>query len=363
MNESKLFPNQNLVSSLTKNVSVQTEPLSIPSQIESFVPLLSKETTITSEIKGKEYLNSSLISNDNIQIEIPNDTIGQVDELDEIYFQNQTQLLTQLLNEEEKIPVIRNNEVFDDSKTYSSLQLAFKNPVDVNNRKYEDIITGASHSFVPKNLNKRENGTEKPPLPPKRTKKLETMIGRDSLTNINQPEISGNYISRSYTDIGTVRGSRCSLNISERQSSQPPVEIVPNFSTLPNPKKKNNFFSNLFRKKTKSTTKLPQETNASLLGSTRSITKSAGNVSTISSNSIHIPLKVDTITDRAENMVVSQESAMIGDNDYIKNDDFDINLDVTEAEHYALYTSVAPYATQSEFDEMSCYYAPVENTK
>lgn len=39
----------------------------------------------------------------------------------------------------------------------------------------------------------------------------------------------------------------------------------------------------------------------------------------------------------------------------------DPSVDLTEAEHYALYTSVAPYATQSEFDENSCYYAPVEH--
>lgn len=38
----------------------------------------------------------------------------------------------------------------------------------------------------------------------------------------------------------------------------------------------------------------------------------------------------------------------------------DPNIDLTEAEHYALYTSVAPHATESEFDESSCYYAPVE---
>lgn len=37
------------------------------------------------------------------------------------------------------------------------------------------------------------------------------------------------------------------------------------------------------------------------------------------------------------------------------DDDF-----VTEAENYALYTSVAPRATDSEFDDTSCYYSPVE---
>lgn len=39
----------------------------------------------------------------------------------------------------------------------------------------------------------------------------------------------------------------------------------------------------------------------------------------------------------------------------------DPSVDLTEAEHYALYTSVAPHATQSEFDEASAYYAPVED--
>ncbi|XP_073989368.1 embryonic polarity protein dorsal-like isoform X3 [Rhodnius prolixus] len=38
-------------------------------------------------------------------------------------------------------------------------------------------------------------------------------------------------------------------------------------------------------------------------------------------------------------------------------------VDVTEAEHYALYTSVAPHATASEFDEMSFYYSSVEQQK
>lgn len=38
----------------------------------------------------------------------------------------------------------------------------------------------------------------------------------------------------------------------------------------------------------------------------------------------------------------------------------DPSVDLTEAEHYALYTSVAPHATESEFDEASAYYSPIE---
>lgn len=38
----------------------------------------------------------------------------------------------------------------------------------------------------------------------------------------------------------------------------------------------------------------------------------------------------------------------------------DSSVDLTEAEHYALYTTLAPHATESEFDENSCYYQPIE---
>lgn len=37
--------------------------------------------------------------------------------------------------------------------------------------------------------------------------------------------------------------------------------------------------------------------------------------------------------------------------------------ELTDAEHYALYTAMAPHATASEFDDMSCYYSPVEAGK
>lgn len=65
--------------------------------------------------------------------------------------------------------------------------MTFNNLVDVNNTKYEDIFTGAFHSFATKYFNKRVNGTEKPPLSRNRTKRIETVFGGDSLTNINQP--------------------------------------------------------------------------------------------------------------------------------------------------------------------------------
>ncbi|KAH8308414.1 hypothetical protein KR059_012515 [Drosophila kikkawai] len=42
------------------------------------------------------------------------------------------------------------------------------------------------------------------------------------------------------------------------------------------------------------------------------------------------------------------------------NVQLDPNLDLTEAEHFALYTSIPPLAAASEFDETSAYYAPVD---
>ncbi|XP_075224154.1 uncharacterized protein LOC142325996 isoform X1 [Lycorma delicatula] len=61
----------------------------------------------------------------------------------------------------------------------------------------------------------------------------------------------------------------------------------------------------------------------------------------------------------------SRKSLLIDDSKPIENfdDDDDDNgnkIVMTEAEHYALYTSLAPHATASEFDEMSFYYSPVE---
>lgn len=38
----------------------------------------------------------------------------------------------------------------------------------------------------------------------------------------------------------------------------------------------------------------------------------------------------------------------------------DDDVDLTEAEHFALYTSIAPHATASEFDEASAFYVPVD---
>ncbi|XP_065203085.1 embryonic polarity protein dorsal-like isoform X1 [Planococcus citri] len=63
------------------------------------------------------------------------------------------------------------------------------------------------------------------------------------------------------------------------------------------------------------------------------------------------PMKNDTTSRRSS---IKSKTSL----DKVSLSDSDISL--TEAEHYALYTSVAPRATDSEFDENSCYYSPVE---
>nr|APR62730.1 embryonic polarity protein dorsal-like isoform X1 [Harmonia axyridis] len=78
------------------------------------------------------------------------------------------------------------------------------------------------------------------------------------------------------------------------------------------------------------------------------------------------------ILNEKENAIIvniSQDKTMIsGDRNSLITDGDSLTLvgeglDLTEAEHYALYTVMAPHATQSEFDEMSCYYAAVEGGK
>ncbi|KAL1121959.1 hypothetical protein AAG570_003367 [Ranatra chinensis] len=56
----------------------------------------------------------------------------------------------------------------------------------------------------------------------------------------------------------------------------------------------------------------------------------------------------------------SREGSVVSETVVVEDDRSDL---LTEAEHYALYTSVAPHATASEFDEMSFYYSPVEGQK
>lgn len=313
-----------------------------------------------------------------------NELINQVAELDEIYSDTQARLQRELKDVDRPPQDITFNESFDDAKTYSSLQLAFKNPIEIDLKATNDVVLVSPVTPVINMplTNKRENEVEKlPPLPPKRTKKIETYIG-GSMTSIqlseNSPE---NKLSRAgSTRDAPIRSHSFNLQRPKSQTELIPpgkrLPPTPNFSTLPNPKKRG-FFSKLFRGKSKTPTtsretSVTPSTKSNIFSSTKSLqvgsnlAKSSGNISTHSANSIRIPLK-DSPPSSNLNLAAPDSSNLypIANKNPLNltNEDFDMNLDLTEAEHYALYTAMAPHATQSEFDEMSCYYAPVEGGK
>ncbi|XP_030763654.1 embryonic polarity protein dorsal-like isoform X2 [Sitophilus oryzae] len=290
------------------------------------------------------------------------------------------------------------DESFDDARTYSSLQLAFKNPLSLEvHQRYEDIIINPPSpriSVAPTVLPpkpapkvtpppKRDNDSTLPPLPPKRTKKLETYIG-GSMTSI---QLTGKQADVLLTRSGSMRSTSVSRTQSfnlQRPKSQgelsPPgksLPPVPNASaTLPNPKKRG-FFSKLFgRKSSKVNTPAPsRETSVTRschssksLQVDQTLSKSSGNISTHSSNSIRIRLKDDspppnTSTATSLSVTPIPTSNQLFPTAPMYDEDLDLQMDLTEAENYALYTAMAPQATQSEFDEFSCYYAPVEGGK
>ncbi|ERL85515.1 hypothetical protein D910_02934 [Dendroctonus ponderosae] len=338
-----------------------------------------------------------------------NEIINQVAELDEIYADTHAKLLNEALKEigNEKPPIgqTAQEESFDDARTYTSLQLAFKNPVPVKvaSSRYEDVIitplspqvevaptapkaavpkpTLASPPIVPPKSSNFNGDGVLPPLPPKRTKKLETYIG-GSMSSI---QLTGKQADILLTRSGSMKSASVSrtqsFNLQRPKSHAelaPPgkhLPPVPNASaTLPNPKKRG-FFSKLFgRRSSKSSVRAPsrEPSVTPSYNSSRSLqvenvlAKSSGNISTYSSNSIRIRLKDESpppITGPDSFSSLQAPITTMAPSHPTPDEDMDVQLDLTEAENYALYTSMAPHATQSEFDEFSCYYAPVEGGK
>jgi c-Rel proto-oncogene protein len=360
--------------------------------------------------------------------------------------------------------------VFDDSATYTSLQRAFKNPVEmqmgppVPQRPQIDVDT---YDFVDTHMLinppapvidvslKRESKEEEklPPLPPKRVKK--TPFAPEINDNKQNKENNVQELLESPSHKGSTRSltprPQSQIIIVKSTEHLPPTKKLPpkptgntDSNTLPR-QKKPGFFSKLFsRKKSKSDINSPskdtpvESREPSVLhfdladpnrGSIRSIRslkpiqdnrkitgkplgRSASSVSGkrphITADVTYIPLKGDSLSslparsgsgthislpgndtyerispgllcpnDRKTMSALqladlplkegNMELVAIADAQSIKNlceGDFGLELDpsvdLTEAEHFALYTAIAPHATQSEFDENSCYYAPVE---
>lgn len=256
-----------------------------------------------------------------------NDLLNQVAELDEIYSDTQARLF--MLGQDDSGKSVRNEQPMDvnynDSDTYSSLQLAFKNPVEMQC----DVIS-AQGPIIDVAPLKRDNDGEKlpPPYPPKRIRKAGSVLGSDMHLADTEEKPPALPVKRSVS-FNSVR---------PRSELIAPVKKLPPTpsSTLPNPKKQG-FLSKLFSKRPKKSKHDPDSLSRSSLDV----------ISTINTTPdvIHIPLHPP------------ESDGDVNDNDQV------VNLDLTDAEHYALYMAMAPHATQSEFDEMSCYYSTVEGGK
>nr|CAI5846238.1 unnamed protein product [Callosobruchus analis] len=169
-----------------KNINILTDKAveeSIPMEtlVQESIQMETNNNNIAVSSKEPDY---SEVKKQKAEEKTFNEIINQVAQLDEIYADAKTRLLNDALTDVDKPVVITElpyNESFDDAKTYSSLQLAFKNPVEIETSRYEDVAVELPTATIDITANvtnnKRENDSEKlPPLPPKRTKKIETYI-------------------------------------------------------------------------------------------------------------------------------------------------------------------------------------------
>lgn len=424
--------------------------------------------------------NNNLVQNANDDEKTLNELLEQVAELDEIYTDHQIRRDNMVIENElkvleENIPnqgdKMEVDENFDDAATYTSLQRAFKHPIQMaigppipprpTEYTQPPPVGWFVHSPTIDNGSlKRENKEDEklPPLPPKRAKKLPEVFNGDKENKVeNEDTNSRRNSTRSLTPRPqsqiVIMKSTERLSPSTNTNKLPPKPTKVSSNTLPK-QKKSGFFSKLFsRKKSKSdvnsnssVTDLnrddgiddlddsslncfdPNDPNRDSIRSTRSlkptqinnktgkpVARSQSSVSGKRPNHlqtpdiIHIPLKGDSYNslplrstgsgthlslpgndtyerastaslhpiDRKTMSALQLADVPLQDGDLgliaiadaqsLKNlcegeygIKLDPSVDLTEAEHYALYTSLAPHATASEFDENSCYYQPVE---
>jgi Rel/ankyrin family protein len=426
--------------------------------------------------------NNNTNNNTNDDEKTLNELLEQVAELDEIYTDHQIRrenmaIENELKKLEENIPQDDADKMdvddnFDDAATYTSLQRAFKHPIQmaiappipprVNELPPPIIINPI---IIDNSSLKRESKEDEklPPLPPKRAKKLPELSNGDKENTNNENEVINS--RRNSTRSLTPRPQSQIVIMKSTERLSPSAKKLPptkpnnnnNCNTLPK-QKKPGFFSKLFsRKKSKSDVNSnsslndlnrdeitaadgddlddqsssmnhfdPNDPNRESIRSTRSLKPLSNNKSgkpvarsqssvsgkrppNLSPDVIHIPLKGDSFNslplrstgsgthlslpgndtyerastaslhpiDRKTMSALQLADVPLQDGDLgliaiadaqsLKNlcegeygIKLDPSVDLTEAEHYALYTSLAPHATASEFDENSCYYQPVE---
>ncbi|XP_050573940.1 embryonic polarity protein dorsal-like isoform X1 [Bombus affinis] len=265
-----------------------------------------------------------------------NELLTQVAELDQIYADTHTKLV-QAAIEQNTTDQSMDIDVCD-NQTYTSLQMAMKNPIEFidlpNERKYEDVCipkADVNQSCPSPPVTTKRDGTQEteerlPPLPPKRIRKM------PSMPLLPRP-ISSHMTSESFVEA--------------------PNKTLPSLPATLTKNSKQGLFSKLFAKKAKkdkdSISNVSKENSQPLCFT--------GNVSYMTTNN----------TPTSPQLQISRPSA-ISTNSVkslkLEGDETPpYGIELTEAEHYALYTAMAPHATVSEFDEMSFYYSPVEGGK
>ncbi|XP_047530541.1 embryonic polarity protein dorsal isoform X5 [Vanessa atalanta] len=291
-----------------------------------------------------------------------NDLLDQVAELDEIYSENRTRLENvTILNDETDV------DEFDDTGTYTSLQLAFRNPVPIAEPEaapYEDVqVQTYRGPIIEFTALKRDTEEERaPPLPPKRVRKADGF--KASQTSVNSILKPGRQLPLSRGELAPAR-------------SEPALPPAP---------KKRSFLSRLFRRREKSPAPSvrsdgprrgrPVGRSVSSVSALRPPPHLASHASLAAADSVtHISLHGDARSeapdapdaadapDRPPDLppdgkILVAESVLALDASAFRR--LQDDLDLTEAEHYALYMAVAPHATASEFDDSSCYYSPVD---
>ncbi|XP_018357417.1 PREDICTED: embryonic polarity protein dorsal isoform X1 [Trachymyrmex cornetzi] len=253
-----------------------------------------------------------------------NEFLSQVAELDQIYADTHNKLIQAAT---ETNPQMMEIDVCD-NQTYTSLQMAMKNPVELfditDDRKYEDVAVSKQDAEVPvmsvtltaKRDVMHEAEERLPPLPPKRIRKM------PSMPLLPRP-ISAQMLTTSLT--------------------KAPNKNLPSLPGTLSKHARQGLFSKLFAKKIKKDkcSDLSRDSDPSL------------NTSYLSKSSVQ-----DVIQSQSPcPSMTSVKSLKLND------DETAYGIDLTEAEHYALYTTMAPHATASEFDEMSFYYSLVEDGK
>lgn len=437
-------------------------------------------------IDGNNNENDQNLMNQSEDDKALNDLLEEVAELDVIYqdhqlrrenlmLENDLHSLDQSLPKDEQMDLDDN---FDDAATYTSLQKAFKHPMNITEgpplppKPGHQILDETCFELVlppivvnpatPEIMgNKRDvfEDEKLPPLPPKRAKKVCESYNGDKENVIENSDDQNGLVRHNSTRSLTPRPpSQIVIKSADVRRSPShklppkPTKMSASTNTLPK-QKKPGFFSKMFsRKKSKSDIEAsdneskhlnngmdeqesvsmihfntndpnrdsirsarslrPCEIKKQKFGKPvgRSVSSVSGKRPHLTPDVVHIPLKGDSSNslplrgsesnthlslpgnefyerastaslhpiDRKTMSALQLADVPISDGDMelvaiadaqsLRNlceGEFGITLDpsvdLTEAEHYALYTSLAPHATASEFDEASCYYSPVES--